>query len=596
MKLHTLIICVTFLTMIAGAHAAKYIQPNESKELFKVEKIPLQVDSMKELSRHLTALARRNQDASPAQRRGTAQLLALAMRLNSANQRARETDQAMRKNETLPSPQEESILKAKARLRFFQRWLATPDAGADANTLALYITDATRILREETLNDSDQADWAGVLPPLDKYQEPKQTAKKADPAPATPSTPDKPTIENPYKISKLTVMMPLTMDTVTKTKDPNNNSKEIWNRESKQVIYPVELTITPQQQPLSISITSPLGPGNANNDAGGLRKALELLQTRLNSSSSNGGAKAALKAGTGAQNSSIQYSSKNGYAAAAAVELMLAASKAGKPLREDIHLCATLSSKGELRLPKNFWEVLKAMRKDDGKSGRLIVPKAAIEPLIELLVFDEADFFTRWEVIGVDHIDQALTYAVADSNSDITKAGELFLSIRELTKKEAVTKIAINKVVRTRLSEIESLAPEHLSAKTLLLQGSGKRPLHLSQLGTAYQIQSTVKAMQASLATINVDHPNSTTLKRVHEQARADLDPILKLINTREDTLYQETLKLANELRSLYTLARRNSRSNSNSNTARAKTMATSIKSRATKHEAAIDLMLRKAR
>ncbi len=586
MKLHILITSIVFLAAITGTHAAAYIQPNESKELFKVEKIPLQVDSMKELSRHLTTLAQRNQDSSPIQRRCTAQLLALAMRLNSANQQARETDQAILKNKSITAP-EKNILRAKTRLEFFHRWLANSEAGKDANTLALYITDATRALNNNTLNNADQANWTGVLPPLNQYQEAPQITKKEDPPAPIPKQ-STATLADNYKIPNLTVRMPLTMDTWTKSKEPHEVSQNPLIKKTTQSIQPVKLTITPQEQALSISVKTPLSSGNEENNPRSLKYALKLLETRLNEEPTNRGAAVNLKIGTPSKPSTRQYySSTNGSSAATAVELMLAASKAGKKLRKDIHLCATLSKNGKLRLPKNTWEVLKALRKDNEKTGRLIVPKAAVDILKELLVFNEPDFFIRWEVIGVDRIDQALSYAVIDSKLQIKKAGELFSPIRKLTNNTAAT-LAVNKEVRKRLSEILTLAPEHLSAKMLLFQGSGRRSMHLSKLGTAYQIQPTIKAIRKNLA----NFPNAKTIKNTYEKALAELKAIERLVLIREAPFYQKSLELTNDLRSLSILINRNRRHGSNTNMSKEKNLRLSINKRFLQLEKDINLII----
>lgn len=588
MKLYSLFSCIVFLTTVTGTHAAKYISPDESKELFKVEKIPLQVDSMRELSKHLTALACREQDDSSTQRRGTAQMLAVAMRLNSANQLARETDQAMRKNESVTAPAPDAILKAKSRLRFFQRWLSNPDAGTDANALALYIADATRVLNTETLNAAEQANWSNILP-----------APTVEPAPAVDKTPppviaipDKPPVtdktseESPYKISELTVMMPLTMDTLTKYKDANDRNKEKIRRTSGNSTTPVKLSIEQQKGPLSLTTTSSLAPGNGPNDKVGFRKALLALQTRLGTSAAN--AKVNVTIGN---RSSSQYSASNDSAAAAAVELMLAASKAGINLRPDLHLCAAIDSQGKLHLPKNFWSVMKALRAKNGTTGRLIIPKASMGILTQILVFGEPEFFTRWEVIGVDTIEQALTYAAVDTDPKVAEAEQLFLSIRNLSNKEPVTKITVNKAVRTRLSEISSLTPDHLSAQLLLLQGGGKRPIRLNSLGIAHEIYPSIKKMTSSLAQVNKDNPKPSDIIKIHEAARADLDPLQRLISSSDNAFYKQALDIANDLRSLHILIKRNQRTNSksNPNKAKVKAMTVSIKANTLKLKAALE-------
>ncbi|MBT8044885.1 MAG: hypothetical protein KJO79_08035, partial [Verrucomicrobiae bacterium] len=52
---------LTFFTMtmvfsVTAGMGARYIKPDESKEIFKLEKIPIQVAGMQEIARHLVIL------------------------------------------------------------------------------------------------------------------------------------------------------------------------------------------------------------------------------------------------------------------------------------------------------------------------------------------------------------------------------------------------------------------------------------------------------------------------------------------------------------------------------------------------------------
>lgn len=559
--------------------AAKYFRPDESKELFKLEKIPLQVDSMKELSKHLTVIAMREQDDSAVQRRGTGQLLAVAMRLDPANQEARETNRAMIRNVATVSAPEDKILKAKARLRFYQRWLASPDAGSDANALAKYITDASRVLKSATINNADSADWSGVIPPLDRYENDGKKEKMPKPdraddpdtndtsAPKKKETPD----SSPgYQIAELSIKMPLAMETATKYRDPKQNFAERTRYTTSYETCAVAVTISPKNDGVSLKVKSKLGRGNGHEDAGGISKPLKAMEKSMNNASSSAGANVTIKI-----SSSKSYSAQNGSAPLAAIRLMLKASRENKELRNDIHLCADLDSTGKLCLPSNFWRVLDALRKDDGKRGRLIVPSTAAVPLTQLLVFGEPDFFTRWEVFTVATMDEALAVATKVVGSDLSKATELYMPVRKLSGKSDVTKLAVNRAVRKRLSEVARLCPNHLSAKVLLLQGSGHRPMRLSQVGLAYHIQPIVKRMNHVLTkNVNPDRPSSSMLKNLHVMARAELDPIERLVSRTDGELYEEALKLANDLRSLNLLIKRNARDDHNNTSAQSKVKA----------------------
>ncbi len=156
-------------SLYSTGFSASYIRPNESKELFQLEKIPLQVNHMKEVSKLLIVMALRPQDDTSVQCRASAQLLALAMRLDPLNKNARKTDKAFSRGKAQQTSTADQILKAQAKLRFYSRWLANPDAGPQANMLANYLTDASKTLTPETINNDDTANWTGVLPNIDQY-------------------------------------------------------------------------------------------------------------------------------------------------------------------------------------------------------------------------------------------------------------------------------------------------------------------------------------------------------------------------------------------------------------------------------------------
>ncbi|MBK1855289.1 hypothetical protein JO972_09995 [Verrucomicrobiaceae bacterium 5K15] len=571
-------------TSIEQAQAAKYLRPEPFKELFKLEKIPLQVDSMKELSKHLTVLALREHDGSAINQRATGQMLALAMRLDPANQHARHANQALLRDDGPSTSSDDALLKAKARIRFYHRWLENPQAGTDANALSKYLIDATKVLQQETANAADQADWSGVIPPLAKYQgsaAPTETptppttptAANSD-TPTAPGTPVAPpstpqNTEPSYPISTMTINMPLTVEQHSVFRDPKDALKEKPKITTTYRISPITIQIQPNQDPnyFDLKIASKINPKNT--DAAGLKKALNTLKTNKVPAA---GAQVNITFGP------LTYSHKNGAAGMAAVRLMLEACHRNIPLRDDIFLCASLDSEGQFRLPPNFWTVLNALRSEKSKRGRLIVPESAIRPLIQLLVFDEPDFFTRWEIYTCNTIDEALAVAAKKTDEKIAEASQLFQPVHQLSDKAEVVKLAVNSTVRKRLSDVVALAPNHLSAKILLLQGSGKRPMRLNETGLAFHLQPLVNQMTYTLLNaVDLDHPSTATLKKLHVDARKVLDPMERLVTRRDEGLYHDTMELANDIRSLNLLIRRNIRDANNSDS-RIKSMIMSLR------------------
>ncbi|MCP5537168.1 MAG: hypothetical protein H7A51_13185 [Akkermansiaceae bacterium] len=564
------LICVSLaMVLLPGSgHAAAYIKPDDSKEIFKLEKIPLQVDSMRELSKHLVVIARREHDASPAEQRATAQLLALAIRLDPASQDARETNDALAGKKHLQPSGESSMNTAKARLRFFSRWLANPEAGQDANQLSAYITDATKTLKAETAGNTDLANWSGIVPDVDRYvssgklPRPPKDDRTANPDRSSPDVgngghdpddkPKPPKAGSDFHLKEQTVSAPFALQTKIKYRDPKEPGKDLYRTNYFSRIATVRLQLSPckpdDKDRLSIKeIANKSHDDNSMHQ--NLGKLLYTLFVSRHSSLPHYRSKVTISNGS--------YRTSNGLSLATPLALMFEASIRNTPLREDIHVCALIDEKGRLSQPENFWEMLTALRESKA-GGRLIVSPESAKLMIQVLVYDEPGFFTRWEVFSATNLDDALKVAAKHSESDLEKAEKIFDSIQNHARKTDVTKLAVNRVVRQRLAEIAELAPNHISAKILSLQGSGKRPMRLSEEALAHELIPIVQQMYRVLTdSISVDKISSSTCKAAHEAARAKLDKIERLVDRSHDSLYKDALDMANDFRRLQTIARR---------------------------------------
>ena len=258
-----------------------------------------------------------------------------------------------------------------------------------------------------------------------------------------------------------------------------------------------------------------------------------------------------------------KYPKFNRQALTAPMAIMLESSLINKPLRSDLVICASIDSEGNLYQPINFWNLLKILRENE-KGGRLIVAPESGALLTQLLVYGEPDFFTRWEIFTAKNLEQAMEVSVEASPSSVAEAHELFKSIQTLAQKSAVTKLAVNRAVRKRLFEIKSLTPNHLSSSILLIQGGGKRPMRLSKLALAHALQPTLKSIDKILTSNHNDTiPKPAALKTYHENFRAELDPLERLLDRSDEDLYKDTLKLVNDFRRLMAISRRISNTDS---------------------------------
>lgn len=539
--------------------AADYVAPNPSTELFQLEKIPLQVHNMKEISKQLVTLAERPQDNSASQLRASAQMLALAMRLDPTNSAVRECNQMFKQGNS-PTPRtQQQILQAKSKIRFYKNWLVNQKAGKQANLLANYLTDATKILHPDTADNSDLGDWKKVVPPLSAYNSIKPKPRphhKPDPKPDPKETPTaEPGPKAKFHLETVQIMVPLNTETKQKYRDETDNSEK-HRTVRKQAITPVTFRITPgknNEPKLSLHYNPRLPDHKKDPKKPGLNDEIAstvaaLIQSRHPVAPEQ---KAEIKIHLGS------YSSSNQTLLAAPTALMLEASLSNTPLRADIHILADINSQGELSQPTNFWNHLRLLR-DSKSGGRLIVAPRSAKLLIQLLVHSEPEFFTRWEVLTAADLDQALACAAKKSPEPLQQASDLFATVQEATQKNDVTKLAVNRIVRKRLSEIVELWPDHASSKILLVQGGGHRPMRLSREALAHEIAPTLYKIRKEInSDLAANLPSSNTIKNKHSRFREQLDPIERLVDRSHGDLYENTQKLTTDYRRLASISRR---------------------------------------
>lgn len=554
---HSAILAASLLwaVMAGPTMAARYIKPNADAELFQLEKILLQVHHMRELSQHLVVLACREQSHSPADQRATAQLLALAMRLDPTNGDARATNRARAEGSQPETAQETQLLKSQARVIFFQRWLSTPEAGNEANLLATYLADATKVLRPDALNQADVANWSGVLPPLRRYtfERPDQPPKDPPPGKIPGKTPVAPTPAPRFHITELSVHSAFDLQ----------HRGKVWNREQKKFvdsgtatthkIATVKVNLTPATPDTknhitlnsivqSIHFPTPASDPIFNR----IKNSLVTLLTRRHRDLPTNNARITVSEGQYARSNTPEM-------LVAPVALLLEASLNNTPIRSDVHICALIDDQGRLSLPNNFWQSLQTYR-TRASGGRLIVPTGAYELLSQQLVYGDPGFFTRWEVVAADNLDHALALATTDDKGPMAEASQQFESIRTAAEKTSVTQLTVNKMVRSRLTRMLELAPNHLSAKLLLLQGSGKRPMRFNQRTLALVLLPSVKKIHSFLKNeLHAEYLPPSAFKKTHDEVRAEIDPLLdnRLLDSSYNPLYQDVLALATELRLL---------------------------------------------
>lgn len=554
---------------ISVSRAAEYIEPDHTTELFQLEKIHLPQHRMQQLGKSLAIIALRKHDSSPIQQQATARLLLLAMQLDPQNKRPQEISQALAAGKNPPASADHLITKCTADIQNLQSLLSKPQARAEANQLARYLKDACKTLRPDTSKHQDSANWKGVLPALSAYKTPIKIIPQAPPKPNKASPPPpKPTPAKKsaprFHLIGQSIYLPISIEKknedlealLADDQDPEKGEEQ----EASETVKAMTLASM-------ILKLNPCQPEEATKPFISLSYSdVPMLELDQLIKQLIKGRHSILPHFKGVINfPDGGHRSGNQLALAGPLALMLEASLANSPLRDDLCLLADINAKGDVIEPDNFWELLTALRQVS-HGGRLIVSAESAEIMQQLLVYKEPEFFTRWEVFSVSNIDQALAAAIEQSSADLSKASELFASFQELSSNKTLTQLAADHNIRPALDEMVQLAPEHLSANMLLLQGGGKRPTHLSERALRLELRPLIDELNSGLQ-FETEQPNSDELEKTHEQIRVKLEQLEPLVSRDDDPLYEDTVELVKDLKKLASLRKRIQKRNNNEST-----------------------------
>ena len=173
--------------MSVALFAGEFAPPAEGPVAFRRDQIPLNPDAMADLSRQLETMASGLDGTTATSRRGAAQMLALAMALDPANNKARELVAAYQQNRRNPAPDAAQLEANRARMRPYLAWLESPEAGRDGQALAtclkdvLPLTDPKLAQAPPDSKPNEAGAWDGWIPNISAYEPPKQDDSQKNP-------------------------------------------------------------------------------------------------------------------------------------------------------------------------------------------------------------------------------------------------------------------------------------------------------------------------------------------------------------------------------------------------------------------------------
>lgn len=523
-----------FVTMAMAS--GPFVAPGEGPIPFRRDRLPLDVETMSSVSRHILLVSKTLKKESSVERRTAAQAIALSLALDPANREARDLCARLVAGENSEVPDSEEVASASSNLWKVLEWLESSESGLDAQKLGECLSDVISLTEPDHPKSKAHAgsgatgEWDGWIPSLASYDR-QEMVKPPDAQPTEPTEPEegkKPV----FLRSEAVVSTPLW----TSDKDSN-----------KTVLKLVRFSMK----------ADPEEPDEFSEDSKEFRFAVEGVEDEDSLKSACRPVLSALKKVDGRLPSSgrlsLSFGKGNDYlvhrnrlAVSAALAVLGDAAVSGR--EPSATVMGIVGDDGSLKLPTYAWDRLRAL--SDGPGGRLVLPRAAEALLPSILAVEDPGFFIKYEVVLADNLKELLEFSAKGGSGPLNDVSPRFEEIRARMGTQPVSQYVANRFVRQRLSEIAQACPDHLSARMLSIQGAGERPTRLPKNILAAEIRRAIQPV--SLIAKDWDQPlDAAQTEEIFENCRKHLDPLERYVDIREREFFAEARALLTTVRTL---------------------------------------------
>lgn len=552
--------------MSAGLWAGEFAAPEAGPVAFRRDQIPLDVDTMVQLSSQLATLARGlNGDTAP-RRRCAAQMLALAMALDPANTKPRDLLAEYQKGRHAPKADAKELEENRTRISQQFAWLENPEAGAQGHALAaclkdvLVSSDPKRPVDAPSNESEEKGAWAGWVPPLSAYQ--PKVVPKHDPSNNPDPNPE------PVDVPKI-LLSHASVSALLWHKIESEESDATWVLSSE----PLRMSALKlsgdlnSERPFSIGIGPPANQGPFEQVSTTLLQLLQQQYPKLPA-----GYRISI---TSPQLEQSMLSNHRQSLSGAAAVLASAAITGQEP---EAIILGQIDASGAFKLPSNFWGCLQALL-GKGKRQRLVMPTEAAPILPSLLAMETPGFFFEYEVLLASNFQELLEQSAKNPPEPLAKAVTQFGIIREKAGVQDIRHYITNRFVRQRLAEVSRDAPCHFSAKMLLIQAAGERPTVVPRKVLAAELRRTVTPMdwiyknavivtEEWKVTKEKNYVNYSTygyrfsaadivkVGQIYEAARSQVDRLQRYVEKKDAALLEMALKDILVIRDLHKVLR----------------------------------------
>lgn len=521
--------------------AAPFAPPNEGPVPFRRDKIPMNIEEIRDMSENVAKLAAIEDGQSAESRRAAAQMVAVSLALNPVNREARGMLSDFSSGRFGKSRPKDGVGSVRDQLAKQLDWLQAAVAGKDANALSDCLND---VIRGGGDSNEEKGKWSGWVPELAAYSfktpDPKPDEPSTDPFDQPPSRPDRDPNERPdpsgsgrfaLKLDKAGVITP------------------IWHMDNqgRWALKPslIEMRAV-YDKDSSDSFSLALGESHISerwdNYAGWIRGILEKRLEQLPKG---------LRVNVAGDKFVESLNSGRSQAISAPVAILANAAISGEETAGIV--IGKLSEDGEFLPPSEFWPKLKAFGKGNGE--RMVLPTDGSEYVDAMLAFEKPEFFLEYEVVYAKSFDELIAATRKDAEGDKAKAREMFALIQKHADQNNVRRYIANTHIKKRLAEVVKLDPNHASAKMLLMQSNGDRPTRISRKVLAAEIQritepvNSIRALQYyELEEGLVKRPDA---KSVYDACDEPLDGLERYIDRNDRELFKQAQDVLDKVREL---------------------------------------------
>jgi hypothetical protein len=504
-------------TLVAG----EFAPPAEGPLAFRRDRLPLDVETMADLSEKLATLADGLDPQTAPERRGAAQMLALSLALDPGNSRARGLIEDFTADKHKRDADSGKMEKSRTALWHTLGWLDTPEAGEQGHLLASCLKDVLLVSdpkdpRVESIREAgERGAWVGWIPPLAKYETHVQPA-------------DAPPVEPPAEL----LIGEAQLSTVLFKTDAAD-------RVAKAVPFVATVSMSAEktdEAPFSIQLSTEAGSIHTAS----LIKLLQQQHPKLPTG---------IRVNITVKSADVLPPDKNTLPVSTAAAVLADAAITGQ--EPDATIIGILDETGNFKPPADFWNILRSLGK--GTGGRLILPAQAAEILPSILAMEQPQFFFDYEVLLASNFKELVELSVKTPEGPLAKGLSQFRELREKSNSLPVGQYVGNPFVRRRLLETAQEVPNHYSARMLAIQGAGNRPVFLPRTLLMSELRRAIEPMTwiTTRKSYTYSPVDAARIGPTYETCRSAVDGLFRYTEKGDRDLLTAVQELVAKLRPL---------------------------------------------